>query len=71
MFLKNYNHKHKKIKFGFLVHVNITSWIIFIHFKYIGLALDSNYFILKETSTNIYKLKHMKYICVEIIHHKI
>jgi hypothetical protein len=26
----------------FLVHINITSWIIFVHFKYIALALDLN-----------------------------
>jgi hypothetical protein len=37
--------------------VDITFWIISIHFKYISLAL--------ETPTNIYKLEHIKYICVE------
>ncbi len=48
--------------------MNIRSWIIFVHFKYIALTLDLNYFILKEILTNIYKLEHMKCICVEKIH---
>jgi len=33
---------------------------------YIALYLNLNYYILKENSTNIYELEHMKYICVKI-----
>ncbi len=46
--------------------MEITSWIIVVHFNYIALALDLNQFILKEILTNIYKLEHIKYIYVEI-----
>jgi hypothetical protein len=39
----------------------------FSHFKYIMLTLDLNYLIFFKNS-NIYKLEHRKYICVEKIH---
>jgi len=39
--LKNCGHKNKNFAFGFFfVDVDITSWILFAHFKYIALALD-------------------------------
>ncbi len=40
---KNSSYKNKIFAFLFSsVYVDITSWIIFAHFKYIALALDLN-----------------------------
>jgi hypothetical protein len=40
---KNYNHKNINFAMWFTwVHVDITSQIIFVHFKYIALTLDLN-----------------------------
>jgi hypothetical protein len=59
-----------KLEFLDLVFLGTCDHILdfFVHFKYITLTLNLNWFILKETPTNIYKLEHMKYICVKKIH---
>ncbi len=60
---KNCCHKNINSTFGFFGYM----WTSHIGF-FCSLTLELNYFILKEIPTNIYKLEHMKYICVEKIH---
>jgi hypothetical protein len=46
-----------------LVHVDITFWIIFVHFKYIALALDLNYFFLKTSNKHLQTWTYEIYLC--------
>jgi hypothetical protein len=65
---KNCNHKYCIFAIGFFcVSIDITSWIIFVCLKYIGLDLDLRQSIKKKTPTNINELQHIKYICDKII----
>jgi len=47
--------------------MDITSWIIFICFKYIWLALDLIYSIILKISKNIEEFECMEYNCDQII----
>jgi hypothetical protein len=68
---KNCNHKNKNSAFDFFwVDVDITSWIIFVHFKYISLTLDLKLAYLKRNSN-----KHLQtwtyevYLCQKNTRH--
>jgi hypothetical protein len=47
--------------------MDITSWIIFVWFKYIWLVLNLIWSIIMKNLTNIENFEHMKYICDKII----
>jgi hypothetical protein len=47
--------------------MDITSWIIFVCFKYIWLALNFIYSIILKNSTNIEEFEHLEYIHDKII----
>jgi hypothetical protein len=65
---KNCSHKYCISIFGFFyVSIDITFWIIFICFKYVGLDLDLKQSLKKKNPTKIGELQHMKHICDEII----
>jgi hypothetical protein len=51
----------------FGINIDITSWIIFVCLKYIGLDFNLRQSIKRKTPKNIGELQHMKYICDEII----
>jgi hypothetical protein len=47
--------------------MDITSWIIFVCFKYIELTLNLIWSIISLNSQTVKKLEHMEYICDKII----
>ncbi len=66
--LKNCSLKYRIFNIWFFcVNMDITSWIIFVCLKYIGLDLDFLKTFFLKTPPNINELQHMKYICDEII----